>query len=363
MSATAKHGESEHVTGLLGLYHLGELSAYEAAGVRSHLAACAACRNSAVDVCGVLAALALLTGDRDDLLNTFGALGSAAPPPFPARFAPAEAEPEPRRHARAARLRRSRDRSGARQDPGSGIGAAAAKAAAAPIPAPAAATASPAPCARDGAIAAATKPVARTTPAAPRHDSRPSPRRQPEPSAERRPAPVTAPLGQAEPEPARGAPAAAPPPPAAGRGRERRPTRRIVLTGGLLIVTLSLATLGIGFLARDPLAGNGKPTVTAPPTVTATATDKSHAISMALTLTRRPGGAHVHVRVRGLQRGTGYRLFGNDFSGRSWPLAYWTADGAEESIDGEIAVGIQELSHFTIQRSDRTTVATAYLPR
>ncbi|GLY97272.1 zf-HC2 domain-containing protein [Actinoplanes sp. NBRC 103695] len=115
-----------HLTDLLALYYLDALDRRSADRVGRHLEGCADCRAEAGAVCETLAALGLLFGSGEELLNAYGALGAAAPPAFPERFAPQQI-PEPdslvRRMAEASesgrfRLRR---RSRASED-GAGTG-------------------------------------------------------------------------------------------------------------------------------------------------------------------------------------------------------------------------------------------------
>ncbi|MFF0467398.1 zf-HC2 domain-containing protein [Micromonospora zamorensis] len=83
-------GADAHVADLLALYHLDALDRRSREQVGRHLQSCPPCRAAATEVCEALAALALLSDDRDHLLNVYGALGTAAPPAYPARFAPQE---------------------------------------------------------------------------------------------------------------------------------------------------------------------------------------------------------------------------------------------------------------------------------
>nr|WP_125806120.1 zf-HC2 domain-containing protein [Actinoplanes sp. ATCC 53533] len=87
-------GDEPHVTELLGLYYLDTLGSAEGALIEEHLPACASCRDEAQQVIDTVAALALLSErDRDEVLDSFGALNRSGPPSerFVRFFAP---EPE-----------------------------------------------------------------------------------------------------------------------------------------------------------------------------------------------------------------------------------------------------------------------------
>lgn len=105
-------GTEAHVADLLALYHLDALDRRSAEQVGRHLQSCQQCRAAATEVCETLAALALLSDDRDHLLNRYGALGTAVPAAFPARFAPQEPAGQPGREAQETDRRRFRLRRG-----------------------------------------------------------------------------------------------------------------------------------------------------------------------------------------------------------------------------------------------------------
>jgi hypothetical protein len=85
-----------HVTELLGLYYLDTLGPAEGDLIEAHLPHCPPCREEADRVIDTVAALALLSEkDREEVLDTFGALNRSGPPSerFVRFFAPEEPDP------------------------------------------------------------------------------------------------------------------------------------------------------------------------------------------------------------------------------------------------------------------------------
>ncbi|MFE9191952.1 hypothetical protein ACFYL6_20310 [Micromonospora sp. NPDC007208] len=99
-----------HVTELLTLYYLDALDRVEGRLVAAHLGDCTDCRGAAEAVIETIAVLALLPEkDREELLDNFGALNRAGPPPARfVEFLAHQPEPEPTPGLR----RQRRDRGG-----------------------------------------------------------------------------------------------------------------------------------------------------------------------------------------------------------------------------------------------------------
>ncbi|MEU1395491.1 zf-HC2 domain-containing protein [Micromonospora zamorensis] len=352
---------------LLALYHLDALDRRSAEQVGRHLQSCQQCRAAATEVCETLAALALLSDDRDHLLNRYGALGTAVPPAFPVRFAPQEPAGQPGSEAQETDRRRFRLRRG-----GTGAETAAGEASAAAGPdlgrrEPPQQRVAPAP--------VAPPPVAPPAVALPRV----APPAAPPPVAlVQTPSPVqeqTTPT--AVPLPTRGArrPVTHPAQPGFDRApgiahpddgqrvrRKRLLSRRAVTfagLGALLMAALTVAGISARALLAPPAPGVQTNIVR---TAVASATDRDSGANLSVFLTEERDRVTVRATLSGLDEGTGYRLYGYTFDGRQRPLVNWTGRDGVQEIDGELPVGIADLSHFAVTRGTRVVV-TAYLPR
>ncbi|MFC8301111.1 zf-HC2 domain-containing protein [Micromonospora orduensis] len=342
-------GADAHVADLLALYHLDALDRRSREQVGRHLQSCPPCQAAATEVCETLAALALLSDDTDYLLNVYGALGTAAPPAFPARFAPQEPPREqagPRRKdARETDRNRLRMRRGGTE------------AETATRPAPPAAgpdlgrddppqqrvegpTVAPVPEPPAISEQVALPVVPSSTPAAHRPVAHPS-----RPGFDR-PSDIHHP----------------------GRGqRAESPRRRffswraatVAALSALLLLALTVAGLSARALLEPPAPGMQTNTVR---TAVASATDRDSGANLSVILTEDGDRVAVRATLSGLTEGTGYRLFGYTFDGRQRPLVNWTGRAGVQELDGELPVGIADLSHFAVTRGTRIVV-TAYLPR
>lgn len=358
-------GTDAHVADLLALYHLDALDRRSGEQVGRHLQSCHECRAVATEVCETLAALALLSDDRDHLLNLYGALGTAAPPAFPARFAPPELVGQPRGVAQETDRRRLRLRRG-------GTGAATAT----------------------GAVSAAAGPdLARREPpqrrAAPVTPSRVAPPRATSPpvAPPRAASAPAAPTGKPLPIQEQAAPTAVLSPTRAARrpvarpagfdsapaivhpddGRRVYPRKRLLSRravtfaglGTLLALTLTVAGVSVRALLAPPAPGVQTVTVR---TAVAAATDRDSGANLSVFVTEERDRVTVRATLSGLDEGTGYRLYGYTFDGRQRPLVNWTGRDGVQELDGELPVRIADLSHFAVTRGTRVVV-TAYLPR
>ncbi|WP_433650045.1 hypothetical protein ACQP2C_26520 [Micromonospora zamorensis] len=372
-------GTEAHVANLLALYHLDALDRRSAEQVGRHLQSCQQCRAAATEVCETLAALALLSDDRDHLLNRYGALGTAVPPAFPARFAPQELAGQPGREARETDRRRFRLRRG-----GTGAETATGEAPAAAGPdlgrgeppqqrvAPPPVTPPPVAPPRTAPPPVAPPPVAppRTAPppAAPPPVAlveKPSPiQEQATPAAVPLPTraarrPVTHPAQRGFDR----APGIAHPDDGQRVSRRKRFLSRRAVTfaglGALLALTLTVAGVSVRSLLAPPAPGVQTNIVR---TAVASATDRDSGANLSVFLTEERDRVTVRVTLSGLNEGTGYRIYGYTFDGRQRPLVNWTGRAGVQELDGELPVGIADLSHFAVARGTRIVV-TAYLPR
>lgn len=366
-----------HVADLLALYHLDALDRRSAEQVGRHLQSCQQCRAAATEVCETLAALALLSDDRDHLLNRYGALGTAVPPAFPARFAPQEPAGQPGSEAQETDRRRFRLRRG-----GTGAETATGEASAAAGPdlgrreppqqrvAPAPVTPPPVAPPRT-----APPPVAPPAVALPRV----APPAAPPPVAlVEKPSPVqeqTTPTAVPLPTRAARRPVTHPAQPGFDRApgiahpddgqrvrRKRLLSRRAVTfagLGALLMAALTVAGISARALLAPPAPGVQTNIVR---TAVASATDRDSGTNLSVFLTEERDRVTVRATLSGLAEGTGYRLYGYTFDGRQRPLVNWTGRAGVQELDGELPVGIADLSHFAVTRGTRVVV-TAYLPR
>lgn len=351
-------GTDAHVADLLALYHLDALDRRSSEQVDRHLQSCPQCRAAATEVCETLAALALLSDDRDHLLNLYGALGTAVPPAFPARFAPQEPpreQPDPQRtEARETDRRRFRLRRGSTE----------AETASRPVPA----AAGP-----DLERGEPPKPRVEPPPVAPVQKSLPvTPVQKPSPIREEAALPVVP-----SPKPAAPRPVAHLSRPGFDRPadlhhpgdgqRAESPRRRffswraatLAALSALLLLTLTVAGLSARALLDPPAPGVQTNTVR---TAVASATDRDSGANLSVILTEDGDRVAVRATLSGLTEGVGYRLFGYTFDGRQRPLVNWTGRDGVQELDGELPVGIADLSHFAVTRGTRIVV-TAYLPR
>ncbi|WP_422747610.1 zf-HC2 domain-containing protein [Micromonospora sp. WMMD1219] len=389
-------GTDAHVADLLALYHLDALDRRHGEQVGRHLESCRQCRAAATEVCQVLAALALLGDDKDQLLNLYGALGTAVPPAFPARFAPQEPADPPHRDARETDRRRFRLRRGGAR-PGTATGEA--PAAAEPgvgrgKPAPQRVEPSPAPPPPAPPPVAPPRlvpPPALSLPAAPPPPATPSPAAPPPAPATPSPAAsVSPPAALAHRTPQRAAPPAVPgsqpavPRPVAhptrpdldrspesrrsdgGRRAESAPKRllprRAVAFAGLSALLAGTLTVA-GISAKALLTPPGPEVRTATVrTAAASAMDQDSGTKLSVFVTQEGDRVTVRATLSGLDEGAGYRLYGYTFDGRQRPLVNWTGRAGVQELDGELPVGIADLSHFAVTRGARVVV-TAYLPR
>ncbi|MET8118526.1 hypothetical protein [Micromonospora sp. NPDC005189] len=343
-------GTDAHVADLLALYHLDALDRRSGEQVGRHLQSCQQCRAAATEVCETLAALALLSDDRDHLLNLYGALGTAAPPAFPARFAPQEPPREQagpqRKEAQETDRRRFRLRRGGTE----------AETATRPVP------------------AAAGPDLGRREPPQQRVEPPPVvPVHQEPPAIQEQAALPVVP----SPKPAAQRPAAHPSRPGfdrpsdiqhpGGGQRAESPRRRFFSwrtatfagLSALLLLTLTVAGLSARALLDPPAPGVQTNTVR---TAVASATDRDSGANLSVILTEEGDRVIVRATLSGLTEGVGYRLFGHTFDGRQRPLVNWTGRAGVQELDGELPVGIADLSHFAVTRGTRVVV-TAYLPR
>ncbi|MEU1362103.1 zf-HC2 domain-containing protein [Micromonospora zamorensis] len=342
-------GADAHVADLLALYHLDALDRRSREQVGRHLQSCPPCRAAATEVCETLAALALLSDDRDHLLNVYGALGTAAPPAFPARFAPQEPPREQagpqRRDAQETDRRRLRLRRGGTE----------AETATRPAP------------------PAAVPDLGRREPPQQRVEPPPvAPVQKLPPIQEQAALPVVP-----SPKPAAPRPVAHPSRPGfdrpsdiqhPGNGqRAKSPRRRFfswraatfAALSALLLLTLTVAGLSARALLDPPAPGVQTDTVR---TAVASATDRDSGANLSVILTEDGDRVAVRATLSGLTEGVGYRLFGYTFDGRQRPLVNWTGHDGLQELDGELPVGIADLSHFAVTRGNRVVV-TAYLRR
>lgn len=125
-----------------------------------------------------------------------------------------------------------------------------------------------------------------------------------------------------------------------------------------------MAALAVaGFSARALLAPQAPAVQTATVrTAVASATDRDSGANLSVFLTEERDRVTVRATLNGLDEGVGYRLYGYTFDGRQRPLVNWTGRSGVQEVDGELPVGIADLSHFAVTRGTRVVV-TAYLPR
>jgi hypothetical protein len=298
-----------HVANLLALYHLDVLDRRREQSVGWHLKSCGECRAAAVEVCETLAALALLADDRDELLNAYGALGTAVPPSFPARFAPQEPPPAPQGLTRRLNLAQQTRRFGLSK------------------PAPA----------EPPAIPSSPRVVA---------------------AAE---LPGSAPVASAAKLPARaqksGGDLRRPGRP--GRGLASRRTIALARLGGLLVIAVALAVISANALLATRDDGSSTAAVL---TAAATASDSATGADLSVFVTEQGGAVAVRATLNGLHADVGYRLHGHTFDGLQRPVVNWTGRSGVQEVTGELPVGMADVSHFTVSRGTRVVV-TAYLPR
>ncbi|NYH41994.1 hypothetical protein HNR22_001721 [Micromonospora jinlongensis] len=370
MRAEDVSGTDAHVADLLALYHLDALDQRSGEQVGRHLQSCQQCRAAATEVCEALAALALLNDDREHLLNRYGALGTAAPPAFPARFAPQEPAVQPRNEAQETERRRFRLRRG-----GTGAESATGEAPAAAGPdlgrgeppqqrvAPAPFT--PPPVAPPGAAPPpGALPRVAPPPAAPPSVAlveKPSPIQEQTTTTDV-PSPTRAARHPAQPGFDRAPGIAHPDDGQRVSPRKRFLSRRAVTfagLGALLALTLTVAGVSVRALLAPPASGVQTVTVR---TAVASATDRDSGANLSVFLTEERDKVTVRVTLSGLAEGVGYRLYGYTFDGRQRPLVNWTGRAGVQELDGELPVGIADLSHFAVTRGTRIVV-TAYLPR
>ncbi|TQJ23583.1 hypothetical protein FBZ33_3889 [Micromonospora sp. A202] len=356
-------GTEAHVADLLALYHLDALDRRSAEQVGRHLQSCQQCRAAATEVCETLAALALLSDDRDHLLNRYGALGTAVPPAFPARFAPQEPAGPPRSEVQQTDGRRFRlRRGGTGAETPTGEASAAAgpdlgrrelpqqRVAPAPVTPPPVAPPRVTPPDAPPPAALVEKPAPIQEQASP--TAVPSPTR-----AARRPVAHPAQPGFDR------APAIAHP----GDGQRVSPRKRflprravtVAGLGALLMAALTVAGISARALLAPPAPGVQTNIVR---TAVASATDRDSGATLSVLLTEEGDRVTVRATLSGLAEGTGYRLYGYTFDGRQRPLVNWTGRAGVQELDGELPVGIADLSHFAVTRGTRVVV-TAYLPR
>ncbi|WP_433386004.1 hypothetical protein [Micromonospora sp. KLBMP9576] len=336
-------GTDAHVVDLLALYHLDALDRHSGEQVARHLQSCPQCRAAATEVCETLGALALLSDDRERLLNLYGALGAAAPPAFPARFAPQEPPQEPagtprdeapETDRRRFRLRRGGTGAGIREESAAAGGRTGRRE-------PAQQRVAPPPVA----------PVREPAPV--REQATPSPK----PAAERPAARPSRPSFDRPPDiqrPDNNQRAESP--------RKRLGFRRAVTVAGLsalLLLTLTVAGFSAKALLDPPAPAVQTATVR---TAVASATDQDSGATLSVLLTEDRDRVTVRATLSGLDKGVGYRLYGYTFDGRQRPLVNWTGRAGVQEVDGELPVGIADLSHFAVTRGTRIVV-TAYLPR
>ncbi|MBQ1038680.1 zf-HC2 domain-containing protein [Micromonospora sp. C81] len=380
-------GTEAHVADLLALYHLDALDRRSAEQVGHHLQSCQQCRAAATEVCETLAALALLSDDRDHLLNRYGALGAAVPAAFPARFAPQEPAGQPGREAQETDRRRFRlRRGGTGAETATGEASAPAgpdlgrreppqqRVAPAPVTPPPVApprTAPPAvalPRVAPPAVAPPAVALPRVAPpAAPPPATlveKPSPvQEQTTPTAVPLPTrtarrPVTHPAQRGFDR----APGIAHPDDGQRVRRKRLLSRRAVTfagLGALLMAALTVAGISARALLAPPAPGVQTNIVR---TAVASATDRDSGANLSVFLTEERDRVTVRATLSGLTEGTGYRLYGYTFDGRQRPVVNWTGRAGVQELDGELPVGIADLSHFAVTRGTRIVV-TAYLPR
>ncbi|MET8233663.1 zf-HC2 domain-containing protein [Micromonospora sp. NPDC005298] len=384
---------TEHVEELLGLYYLDQLDAASAQRVRTHLDACATCRDEAAQVCEALGAMALLLDDREGLASMYGALGTSVPPAFPARFAPIEEPEEPRSWVgwpRRPGRNRPTESAAATDGP---VPAPAPPAPAPPAPAP------PAPATRT-AVAPAREappptapPAALVLPAAP--PPPPSAAPAPPPAAPAASAvslamPAVAPVVPAvAPAAAAAEPAAAPvkpkiapemrtkpvkrptpstapaPTPLATQpAAETRPVRRtqsLVVSIGLLAATVTIGATAATAILREHTGEPSAPTARAAVSAAGSTTDVDSGVRMTVTLTAKDGFTEVRAKLTGLTKGTGYRLYGYGPDDKRWAIVNWTGGtGKQQEVSGTVPAAIAGISHVAVQRSDRKTVVTVY---
>ncbi|MEU8210357.1 zf-HC2 domain-containing protein [Micromonospora sp. NPDC049044] len=387
-------GTDAHVADLLALYHLDALDRRSGEQVGRHLESCRQCRTAATEVCETLAALALLGDDTDNLLNLYGALGTAVPPAFPARFAPQEPAAPPGVEAPEADRRRFRRRRGG-ADAGTTTGEA--PAAARPEPGrrkPPQQRVAPSPV----APAPPTPPPVAPPPAAPPPAAPPPAAPPPVTPAQVAPPPAAPPpvapppvalVEKPRPGEQRAIPTAVPPPTPAARRPVAHPaqpgsdrasvpqpddghraesppkrffSRRAVTVAGLgALLGLTLTVAGISTRALLTPQAPDVQTATVR-TAVASATDQGSGANLSVLLTEERDRVTVRATLSGLDKGTGYRLYGYTFDGRQRPLVNWTGRAGVQELDGELPVGIADLSHFAVTRGTRVVV-TAYLPR
>ncbi|WP_328382021.1 zf-HC2 domain-containing protein [Micromonospora zamorensis] len=373
MRAEDVSGTDAHVADLLALYHLDALDRRSGEQVGRHLQSCPQCRAAATEVCETLAALALLSDDRDHLLNRYGALGTAVPAAFPARFAPQEPAGQPGREAQETDRRRFRlRRGGTGAETATGEASAAAgpdlgrreppqqRVAPAPVTPPPVAPppAAPPPVAppRAAPPPAAPPPVALVEKPSPVQEQT-TPTAVPLPTRTAR-RPVTHPAQRGFGR----APGIAHPDDGQRVRRKRLLSRRAVTfagLGALLMAALTVAGISARALLAPPAPGVQTNIVR---TAVASATDRDSGANLSVFLTEERDGVTVRATLSGLAEGTGYRLYGYTFDGRQRPLVNWTGRAGVQELDGELPVGIADLSHFAVTRGTRIVV-TAYLPR
>ncbi|MCI4061376.1 hypothetical protein MRQ36_01810 [Micromonospora sp. R77] len=362
---------------LLALYYLDALDRRSGEQVGHHLQSCQLCRTAATEVCETLAALALLSDDGDDLLNHYGALGTAVPPAFPARFAPQElAGPagEETQETDKRRFRHRRGRTGvetaARKAPAAagpdlGQGKASQQRVApppvAPVQKPSQQRIAPPPVAP---IQEPPQQRAAPRPVAPVHKPPPIEQRAALPAVPTQQPAARRPLAH----PTRPGFDRPPDIPHAGDGQRARSTRKRLFSrrsatlaslSALLLLTLTVAGIAARALL-DPPALEGQPVTV--PTAVASATDPDSGANMSVLLTEGRDRVTVRATLSGLDEGTGYRLYGYTFDGRRWPLVNWTGRTGVHEVAGELPVGIADLSHIAVTHGARVVV-TVFLPR
>jgi len=299
-------GQDAHVTDLLALYHLDVLDRRRAEQAGRHLESCGDCRLAATEVCETLAALALLSDERDDLLNAYGALGAAKPPAFPARFAPPEPPGEPgsivRRVAEPSDARRFRLR-------------------------------------RRGRSTETVDPVEESDEDARKDRLKPAAVLPPPPALHTKVAP----------------PATAP----GARQAAARRTGNLVRLSVLLLVSVAAAGISMKTLFNSEKSA---PPAAVALSAVATASDRETGADLSVFLTQK--GDHVTARatVNGLHAGIGYRLVGYTFDGRQRPVVNWTGRHGLQEVTGELPVRVADISHFVVTR-DTKVIVTVYLPR
>ncbi|MFI5935027.1 hypothetical protein [Actinoplanes sp. NPDC051494] len=143
-----------------------------------------------------------------------------------------------------------------------------------------------------------------------------------------------------------------------------RRTRALMLSTGLLAVTVALGGIAAGALIRSDHGDPVSPVAPAVVSAAASATDVDSGARMTVTLTAKGGSAEVRAKLTGLKKGTGYRLYGYGVDDSRWPVANWTGKkGKVQEVTGTVPAGIPDISHFAVLRGDRSAVVTVYLPR